>query len=210
MTKVFLYIVFFFSMAYCNAQLQENNFIFSNPAFQNYTIKNGLLFNYINGLLQDKRGYIWIATKNGLSRFNGNKWVEFQQQNGALKHRLPSNWVVDITEDYQSNIWIKTDNGVCKYDTEKDSIIFFPEIIKGWGKIVFAKPYNLYISSWSGIEHYQIEGNKLIHKKSIIESANNSILHLCNDTINNMIWACPEDHPTLMSINTQNEEFQHL
>src|SRR5689334_5324388 len=39
--------------------------------FQNYTTVNGLCDNNVNSITQDTRGFIWIGTREGLSRFDG-------------------------------------------------------------------------------------------------------------------------------------------
>ena len=39
--------------------------------FNNLTVKDGLSNNKVNAILQDKNGFIWIGTEDGLNRFNG-------------------------------------------------------------------------------------------------------------------------------------------
>ena len=52
------------------SQNKQLDFIFENPNLQNYTMKKGLPSNFCNRIIQDKKGFIWIATQNGLSRFD--------------------------------------------------------------------------------------------------------------------------------------------
>ena len=42
-----------------------------NFRFVTWSVKNGLANNYVNDCVADKRGLLWIATQNGLSRFDG-------------------------------------------------------------------------------------------------------------------------------------------
>lgn len=192
----FLLLLFFYKAA--PAQHPDIDFVFSNPVFQNYTMKNGLASNYCYDVLQDKRGYIWVATLNGLSRFNGNKWQIYQQQSANPNYRLPANWVMDIDEDRDGNIWINTDRGIARYDFRKDSIYRFTNPPSGWGKVVSVDS-SLYVSSWTGIDRYRIGSNVLVLRKHYTPSERNSFLHLFKDR-NQQIWACPEDNPVLMSI----------
>lgn len=43
--------------------------------FRHYNIENGISANNISALLQDQKGFIWIGTDNGLSRFDGNQFT---------------------------------------------------------------------------------------------------------------------------------------
>lgn len=49
----------------------------SNLFFQNYTTASGLCNNSINSITQDSRGFIWIGTAEGLSRFDGTNFRNF-------------------------------------------------------------------------------------------------------------------------------------
>ena len=63
---------------------------------QNYKMSNGLPSNFCYKTLQDRSGYIWFATYNGLARFDGYHFKYFQQQSKNKTDKLPSNWVIDI------------------------------------------------------------------------------------------------------------------
>ena len=43
----------------------------SNPVFQSLSTKNGLPQDIVNDIEQDKHGFIWFATQDGLQRFDG-------------------------------------------------------------------------------------------------------------------------------------------
>ena len=75
-----------------------------------YTIENGLCSNTISHLAQDDYGYIWISTWNGLSRFDGYEFYNYQT--GAGSH-IPNlhNRVKDISIDNMQNIWMQMYDG---------------------------------------------------------------------------------------------------
>src|SRR5436190_23346684 len=52
---------------FCHAQ--KNDFIF--PPIENISTKQGLSYNWVNAMMQDSRGFIWIATNSGLNRYDG-------------------------------------------------------------------------------------------------------------------------------------------
>ncbi len=45
--------------------------------FTNYTVANGLPTNKVNSIIQDSRGFIWMGTAQGLVRFDGNKFTQY-------------------------------------------------------------------------------------------------------------------------------------
>lgn len=62
--------LFLFSMANVNAQSAD--FV-----FKNYDTEDGLCDNNINSIIEDSKGFIWIGTKEGLSRFDGAEFHNF-------------------------------------------------------------------------------------------------------------------------------------
>ncbi len=47
------------------------------PKFVHYTNVDGLSSSYVKGIIQDKYGFIWVATRENITRFEGNRFVEF-------------------------------------------------------------------------------------------------------------------------------------
>src|SRR5262249_1956390 len=60
------------------------------------------------------RGFIWIATDEGLSRFDGYEFVNY-----TTAHGLPHRWVNDLIETQRGDDWVATDGGVCRFDPTK-------------------------------------------------------------------------------------------
>ncbi len=50
--------------------------------FTNYTIEDGLPTNYVYGVVEDDRGYIWAYTEQGIARFDGYEWKAFGLNDG--------------------------------------------------------------------------------------------------------------------------------
>ncbi len=88
-------------------------------AFDNYTIKNGLPSNAIIDILQDSKGYMWFATQNGISRFDGYNFNNFSIENG-----LPSNYVICLFEDSKGNIWAGTEDAGIAMFNGREFIIY--------------------------------------------------------------------------------------
>lgn len=75
-----------------------------------YTTKNGLPSNNCYYLLQDKKGYIWVATDAGIARFDGTAFETFTVDDG-----LPDNQVLQVREDSKGRIWFLSLNGQLSY-----------------------------------------------------------------------------------------------
>ena len=57
-----------------------------HPSFKQYTTDDGLASPEVFYILQDKEGYIWIATDNGISRFNGYEFKNFGLKDGLTEN----------------------------------------------------------------------------------------------------------------------------
>lgn len=80
--------------------------------FREYSALDGLPQSQIKSVFQDSRGYLWIATGNGLSRFDGIEFVNYTRKDG-----LPSNDVQGVFEDSLGFIWTESaKNGLSEYD----------------------------------------------------------------------------------------------
>ena len=73
------------------------------PFFKHYTTNEGLAHDITYQIIQDSKGYIWIGTDDGLSRFNGSNFKNYSYENG-----LKSNYVIDIVEHQPNDFFIAT------------------------------------------------------------------------------------------------------
>jgi len=92
--------------------------------FTHLTKKNGLSNNRILNIMQDRSGFIWIATENGLNRYDGYDFVIFKNS-PTDSSTISSNMITCITEDTEGNLWIGTVFGLNKYDRSSDRFIQF-------------------------------------------------------------------------------------
>jgi len=109
-------IIFFF----CNssfAQISISNF---NSA-THYTIEDGLINNSINKIVEDKYGFLWLATDGGVSRFDGStfKNFEFYLDSVQLKIGLVNSITLD---SFSQKLWLSSENGI--FFTSIDTINF--------------------------------------------------------------------------------------
>ena len=80
---------------------------------KSYTVDNGLAHNRVKRIVQDSRGFLWFCTADGLSRFDGSQFINYQIEDGLL---APS--INDLAEGGDGIYWIATNSdGVFRFDT---------------------------------------------------------------------------------------------
>lgn len=96
--------VFCFTIA-VHSQVASNRF-----TFDIFTQEDGLPNNQVQCVYQDKKGWLWVGTSQGLSRFDGYSFVNFLP-NPSDSSSLRGNLVRVIREDSRGNLLIGTENG---------------------------------------------------------------------------------------------------
>jgi ligand-binding sensor domain-containing protein len=90
--------------------------------FKYYTSLDGLPQNSVNDIERDKFGFMWFATGNGLSRFDGYNFRNY------TKPQLPSNLVNVLVQAPDGKLWIGTKGGLCYFNVETEQIVSFPDV----------------------------------------------------------------------------------
>lgn len=76
-----------------------------NFSFKTYTTDNGLIHNFTRKCLSDSKGFLWIITQNGLNRFDGYTFRNYQHiTEDSLS--LPNNDIVDMAIDSKDRVWL--------------------------------------------------------------------------------------------------------
>ncbi|MFD2034604.1 two-component regulator propeller domain-containing protein [Belliella marina] len=84
------------------------------------TIENGLSNNHVTSVLEDSKGFIWIATYDGLNRWNGYSFETFKKES-SNPNSLSGNFLLNLAEDKKGNIWIGTNNaGLVRYNVSEE------------------------------------------------------------------------------------------
>lgn len=91
-----------------------------NLPLEKITVKEGLSNSYINCLLQDNTGFLWIGTDDGLNRFDGYTIKVFRNKLND-KFSISDNIIWALFEDHAGNIWIGTKTGgLNRYNPKTD------------------------------------------------------------------------------------------
>lgn len=92
------------------AQRQPSRFFSSDRELSN---------SLVNHIAQDRKGYIWITSEDGLNRYDGISFTTFRHKSGdsqSLRH----NYVTQVFEDSRGNIWVATIKGIQLFDRSTD------------------------------------------------------------------------------------------
>jgi ligand-binding sensor domain-containing protein len=118
--KVTILLFFIFQSAGAKGAMVINNL-----NFDFYSQENGLSNNQIHCILQDKKGWMWFGTSQGVCRFDGYKFTVFKN-NPDDSTSLKGNLVRTIFEDSKGQLWMGTENGgLNKFNREKEKFQHF-------------------------------------------------------------------------------------
>ncbi|MFT3681040.1 MAG: two-component regulator propeller domain-containing protein [Ferruginibacter sp.] len=154
-------------------------FFFSSPAKAQNIFFNKILppagknFVHITGMAQDKQGYMWLATKNGLFRYDGYQ-VKQYRNNPLDQNSISSDGLESICIDKDGIIWIGTFNtGLDRFDPANDSFTHFKHDVNDEGSlssdtvnVVFCdKGGTLWVGS-NCLEQFDPATSKFIHYRN--------------------------------------------
>jgi ligand-binding sensor domain-containing protein len=91
----------------------------SAQTYRLFTTENGLTSSLVNYIYEDRYGLIWIASEDGLNKYDGVKITSYKHREGD-ESSLASNYVSMLIEDAQGNLIVSTYNGLQIYRHDTD------------------------------------------------------------------------------------------
>ncbi|MDR1181948.1 MAG: hypothetical protein LBL13_08220, partial [Bacteroidales bacterium] len=92
--------------------------------FRHFGVEDGLPQNTVSCIFQDKQGFMWFGTKDGLSRYDGYTFRNFRHDKED-KNSIGNNFIRSIFEGDNGVLWIGTDAGVYIYHPATESFTRF-------------------------------------------------------------------------------------
>ncbi|MCB9223676.1 MAG: adenylate/guanylate cyclase domain-containing protein [Crocinitomicaceae bacterium] len=159
--------------------------------FDSYTIEDGLSQSQVTGITQDNSGYIWIATQDGLNRFDGFNF-KVLKNDPLNESTIPNNYIHCLLKDPKGSIWFGTNRGIGILDPTNEEITrinrnTYPDL-KGY--IFTHLAFDRYGELWALSEKHGINRiNTQNHKVKIISTVHHTSAFSCiyNDSDFN-IW----------------------
>ncbi|PAJ72234.1 hypothetical protein CJF42_22305 [Pseudoalteromonas sp. NBT06-2] len=131
--------------------------------FRHYTLSEGLSQGSAISLIQDKDGFIWIGTQDGLNRFDGYQFKVFQNENNN-PHSLISNYIKALHIDETGGLWVGTTKGLHKFNKHNNTFSQYrlssndSNINHQYINVIINAPNNkLWIGSNNGLHFLEIE-----------------------------------------------------
>ncbi len=110
------------AVIYFNSNLFPQN---RSLRFKNIDIEQGLSNNMIKDILQDSRGFMWIATWDGLNRYDGYSFKVYKNKDGNTTS-LRMNKISCLLEDSHGRLWVGTfGGGLSLFNRDKESFTNF-------------------------------------------------------------------------------------
>ncbi len=93
----------------------------TSTRFQHLTVSDGLSNGAVFAMLQDRQGFLWFGTRDGLNRYDG---YEFQgyTHDPDDPTTLSNNYINHLYEDREGIIWISTHKGLNRFDPRTETI----------------------------------------------------------------------------------------
>lgn len=120
-------------------------------SFRHFTTAMGLPDREVNRVVEDAQGFMWVATNDGLARFDGGSWDRYRQVPGD-ENSLCGNMVTALAAGSDGKVWVGTDNGhVCAWEPDRARFTraALPPALAGSGRVLDLLPYgpdHLYVS----------------------------------------------------------------
>ncbi|MFA8450969.1 MAG: two-component regulator propeller domain-containing protein [Bacteroidales bacterium] len=146
---------------------------------KNLTVNDGLPSSEVYNILQDKKGFIWLATDKGVSMYDGYKFTNY-----SLEDNLPRVTVFELFEDNAGRIWCITASGeLAFFKNQKLNLYKYNDIIlKNKSRSQYPVKKSFYADSLNNV-YISFECTPIIHIDSLgkvekIGDYNNKALHI--------------------------------
>jgi signal transduction histidine kinase/DNA-binding response OmpR family regulator/streptogramin lyase len=130
--------------------------------FDRISVREGLSNSSIHCILQDREGFMWFGTNDGLNKYDGYTFTVFQPDPNNPAHSLQNNRIIALREDRKNRLWAVTQGGGL-HEINKQTGQVTPHLIRGhdahrWNNQVGVyedRAGFLWISTYNGLARYE-------------------------------------------------------
>lgn len=179
----------------------------TNFQFRHYSVENGLSSNAVRSMIQDKNGFIWFGTDEGLNRYDGITIKKYRYNNNLMDQ------YVCCLYDSGDHIWVGTYRGVYLYDYVTESFTLLNArtrnhvaIRTNVNHITSDKEGNIWVATMEqGLFRYSLQRHQL--EQYDFRQINGRVSHVMIDS-DNQIWAVTNwGTPSVWKLNKARNRF---
>ena len=138
--------------------------------FDRINIEQGLSQSSVKVIFQDRRGFLWFGTEDGLNRYDGYN-VKIYKPDPDVINSLSDRWITSIVEDQEGYLWIATRLGLNRFDPRTEEFIRFLHdeanplsLIDNHINVLYIdKNNNLWIGTTSGLDLFSHSNGSFKH-----------------------------------------------
>jgi signal transduction histidine kinase/ligand-binding sensor domain-containing protein/DNA-binding response OmpR family regulator len=117
------FFIFIFLQTIAFAVLSQKN----NLKFDHFNSEDGLSHSNVISIFQDRTGFMWFCTRDGLNKYDGYKFTVYKNDEHN-KNSISQNAVYEAIEDADNNLWIATRGGLSKFDKHSEQFTQYKHI----------------------------------------------------------------------------------
>jgi signal transduction histidine kinase/ligand-binding sensor domain-containing protein len=165
--------------------------------FERLSIEHGLSQNTVTSIKQDRKGFIWFGTQDGLNRYDGYEFKVFRHDPQA-PFSLSDNYVSAVFEDSKGVLWIGTRNGgLNKYDASLERFEHFTyEATKPGGlsqnsvRVIFEDSLGaLWVGTEGGLNRFDGQNfTRFEHQPSVLDSLSHNVVSAIEEDSQGRLW----------------------
>ncbi len=180
-----------------------NGFAQNNFRFDHLTIDDGLSHAVILDIFQDKNGFLWFGTQDGLNKYDGYKFYVYKNDPHDSTS-IKDNWIQVIEEDSSGNLWIGTSrNGVFIFDPDAEVFTNLKNEPKNPNSLLSNRIWSIFIEDtatvWigtsKGLDKYDITKKEFTHYVNVendsLTISKGGVNEICKDLKGNLwigVW----------------------
>lgn len=180
------------AILYISTSLPQVN----NVKFEHLTVENGLSQDVVTSILQDRSGFLWFGTQDGLNRYDGYGFTVFKN-NPFDSSSLTDAWIQTMAEDKSGNLWIGTQSsGVFRYNKLKGN---FTHLFNEPGnknslvnnrvwKIITGRNGIIWIGTSAGLDSFNPESKIFTHYNVQNGYLNNNAVNSIYEDKSGALW----------------------
>ena len=129
--------------------------------FEHLSVNDGLSNNSLNCILQDRQGYMWFGTDDGLNKYDGRTFTVFKPNVANPAQSFQNNQVLGFCEDHADRLWVITQGGLHEVDKQTGRVT--PHLIQApnadrWNyqhSVFEDSQHKLWVSTLAGVACYE-------------------------------------------------------